>query len=76
MVNATIGAQPLDAANIVSWFIRGEIVHNDSLGSEALLRPGGVNVMTSGAGIAHAEETPAENSGLLNGNAARRRRRY
>lgn len=67
-------AKPMDVAphphiglQTVSWLLQGEIVHNDSLDNEALLRPGGVNVMTSGAGIAHAEETPAKNSGLLNG---------
>ncbi len=67
-------AKPMDVAphphiglQTVSWLLQGEIVHHDSLGSEALLRPGGVNVMTSGGGIAHAEETPAKNSGLLNG---------
>lgn len=67
-------AKPMDVAphphiglQTVSWLVQGEILHNDSLGHEALLRPGGVNVMTSGGGIAHAEETPAQNSGLLNG---------
>ena len=67
-------AKPMDVAphphiglQTVSWLLGGEIVHNDSLGGEALLRPGGVNVMTSGGGIAHAEETPSQNSGLLNG---------
>lgn len=67
-------AKPLDVAphphiglQTVSWLVQGEIVHNDSLGNESFLRPGGVNVMTSGAGIAHAEETPPKNSGLLNG---------
>jgi redox-sensitive bicupin YhaK (pirin superfamily) len=67
-------AKPMDVAphphiglQTVSWLLQGEIVHNDSLGSEALLRPRGVNVMTSGGGIAHSEETPSDNSGLLNG---------
>ena len=67
-------AKPMDVAphphiglQTVSWLLQGEIVHKDSLGSEALLRPRGVNVMTSGGGIAHAEETPPKNSGLLNG---------
>src|SRR5262245_61975058 len=67
-------AKPMDVAphphiglQTVSWLLQGEIVHNDSLGNEALLRPDGVNVMTSGGGIAHAEETPPKNSGLLNG---------
>jgi quercetin 2,3-dioxygenase len=45
----------------------GELVHYDSLGYESLLRPGGVNVMTSGAAIAHAERTPSRNSGRLSG---------
>src|SRR5215470_2394173 len=67
-------AKPMDVAphphiglQTVSWLVQGEIVHKDSLGNEALLRAGGVNVMTSGAAIAHSEETPPTNSGLLNG---------
>jgi len=51
----------------VSWLIEGEVLHTDSLGSEAIVSPGGVNVMTAGRGIAHAEETPSPNSGRLNG---------
>src|SRR5215510_15992658 len=67
-------AKPLDVAphphiglQTVSWLLEGEIIHNDSLGNEALLRPRAVNVMSSGGGIAHSEETPLKNSGLLNG---------
>ena len=67
-------AKPMDVAphphiglQTVSWLLQGEILHNDSLGSEALLAPRGVNVMTSGGGIAHSEETPAINTGVLNG---------
>jgi len=51
----------------VTCLLEGELVHYDSLGYESLLRAGGVNVMTSGAAIAHAERTPAKNSGRLNG---------
>jgi hypothetical protein len=43
------------------------VLHRDSLGCEAMARPGSVNVMTSGKGIAHSEETPASNIGRLNG---------
>lgn len=67
-------AKPMDVAphphiglQTVSWLLEGEIVHNDSLGSEALVRPGQLSLMTAGSGIAHTEETPQENSGLLNG---------
>jgi redox-sensitive bicupin YhaK (pirin superfamily) len=51
----------------VTWVLEGEVLHHDSLGHEATARPGGVNVMTAGRGIAHAEQTPAENSGRLDG---------
>jgi hypothetical protein len=51
----------------VSWLADGEVLHNDSLGARAVARPGTVNVMTAGRGIAHAEETPAQNSGRLHG---------
>jgi hypothetical protein len=66
--------KPMDVAphphiglQTVTWLLQGEVVHDDSLGYESVLRPGGVNVMTSGDGIAHAEQTPAENTGRLNG---------
>ncbi len=51
----------------VSWLVEGEMLHADSLGNEAEVRAGGVNVMTAGRGIAHAEETPTRNSGRLSG---------
>jgi redox-sensitive bicupin YhaK (pirin superfamily) len=66
--------RPMDVAphphiglQTVTWLLDGEVAHDDSLGSQSILRPGGVNVMTSGGGIAHAEQTPADNSGRLNG---------
>ncbi len=51
----------------VSWLLEGEVLHTDSLGCEATVRPGGVNVMTAGRGISHAEGTPVRHSGRLNG---------
>lgn len=62
-----LGAHPHIGIQTVSWIMEGEIAHFDSLGNEAVLRPGGVNIMTAGSGIAHAEETPRENSGRLSG---------
>ncbi|MGD9902169.1 MAG: pirin family protein [Vicinamibacterales bacterium] len=66
--------KPMDVAphphiglQTVSWLLEGEIAHDDSLGSAAVLRPGGVNVMTAGDAIAHAEQTPRDHSGRLNG---------
>jgi quercetin 2,3-dioxygenase len=51
----------------VTWLLEGEVRHTDSLNSEAVVSPGGVNVMTAGRGITHAEETPTQHSGKLNG---------
>lgn len=62
-----VAPHPHIGLQTVSWLLDGEIGHLDSLGSEALLRPGGVNVMTSGAAIAHAEQTPRDHTGRLNG---------
>lgn len=39
----------------VTWPLDGEIRHRDSLGSDLVLRPGQLNLMTSGDGIAHSE---------------------
>ena len=62
-----VAPHPHIGLQTITWLLDGEVVHDDSLGEEAVLRPGGVNVMTSGNAIAHAERTPAENTGRLNG---------
>ncbi|HEY2506858.1 MAG TPA: pirin family protein [Streptosporangiaceae bacterium] len=46
----------------VTWLLRGTVVHRDSLGSEQLIRPGQLNLMTAGRGIAHAEESMTADS--------------
>ncbi len=42
----------------VTWLVSGDVLHTDSLGSEQLIRPGQLNLMTAGRGIAHAEVSP------------------
>jgi redox-sensitive bicupin YhaK (pirin superfamily) len=44
----------------VTWLFDGTIRHRDSLGSLADIRPGAVNWMTAGRGIAHSERTSPE----------------
>jgi redox-sensitive bicupin YhaK (pirin superfamily) len=41
----------------VTFLFDGEIVHRDSLGTAASIRPGEVNWMTAGRGIVHSERT-------------------
>ncbi len=51
----------------VTWLIEGNVLHRDSLGSEQMIRPGQLNLMTAGRGIAHSEESPAEHDPGLHG---------
>ena len=52
-----VGPHPHTGLSTFSWMIEGEILHRDSLGSEQMLRPGQVNLMTAGHGISHSEES-------------------
>jgi redox-sensitive bicupin YhaK (pirin superfamily) len=49
----------------VSYLFGGQVTHRDSLGVEQVIRPGEVNWMTAGSGIAHSErfEDPATLAG-------------
>jgi redox-sensitive bicupin YhaK (pirin superfamily) len=51
----------------VSYLFGGQVTHRDSLGVEQIIRPGEVNWMTAGRGIAHSErfEDPSALSGGL-----------
>jgi hypothetical protein len=44
----------------VTYLFKGELLHRDSLGVVQPIRPGEVNWMTAGRGIAHSERTPQE----------------
>ncbi len=51
----------------VSYLFGGQVTHRDSLGVEQIIRPGEVNWMTAGKGIAHSErfEDPSVLAGGL-----------
>jgi hypothetical protein len=44
----------------VTYLFDGEIMHRDSLGTAAAIKPGEVNWMTAGRGIVHSERTGAD----------------
>ena len=44
----------------VTYLFDGRIRHRDSLGTEMVISPGDVNLMTAGRGIVHSERTPEE----------------
>ncbi|MEV6765748.1 pirin family protein [Streptomyces sp. NPDC051105] len=50
-----VAPHPHTGLQTVSWLFSGEIEHRDSLGTHALIRPGEMNLMTGGHGIAHSE---------------------
>ena len=52
-----IGPHPHTGLHTVTWLTAGTQVHRDSLGSEQVVRPGQLNLMTAGGGVAHAEES-------------------
>jgi redox-sensitive bicupin YhaK (pirin superfamily) len=44
----------------VTYLFEGAFLHRDSLGTAMVIRPGDVNWMVAGRGIAHSERTPPE----------------
>lgn len=66
-----IGPHPHIGLQTVTWLFKGAAIHGDSLGTEQLIRPGQLNLMTSGHGIAHAEDGRIdEQMGRLAGDVA------
>jgi redox-sensitive bicupin YhaK (pirin superfamily) len=63
--NLDVLPHPHIGLSTVSYLLAGNVMHRDSLGVEQLIKPGEVNWMTAGKGIAHSErfEDPALLSG-------------
>ncbi|MCA1981500.1 pirin family protein [Nocardioides nematodiphilus] len=59
-----VAAHPHTGLQTVSWLFTGEIVHCDSAGHHAIVRPGEVNLMTGGQGISHTEISTPETATL------------
>ena len=62
-----VWAHPHTGLQTVSWLLEGAIEHRDSLGSQAMVRPGGLNLMTAGRGIVHSEISPPDRPSRLHG---------
>jgi len=58
---------PHTSLQTVSWLFEGEIEHRDSVGSHAFVRPGELNIMTAGNGIAHSEVSTPDAPLMLHG---------
>ena len=62
-----IGPHPHIGLHTVTWLVAGELLHRDSIGSEQEIRPGQLNLMSAGHGVAHAEESTNAYRGDLHG---------
>jgi len=54
-----VPGHPHTGLQTVSWLFSGTVDHRDTVGTHALVRPGELNLMTAGAGIAHSEYSTA-----------------
>jgi len=54
------GPHPHRGFETVTFIVEGELTHRDSGGHESVIRAGGVQWMTAGRGLVHAELSPRE----------------
>ncbi len=54
-VSMAVPPHPHIGLQTVSWLLEGQVEHRDSLGSLQRVRPGELNLMSAGYGIAHSE---------------------
>jgi len=57
-----IGLHPHRGFEIMSYALTGEIVHYDTLGSKSRVKAGGAQIMQTGSGVSHEEETLGEHT--------------
>ncbi|MDQ1439170.1 MAG: quercetin 2,3-dioxygenase [Acidimicrobiaceae bacterium] len=62
-----VAPHPHIGLQTVTWLFEGEAVHRDSLGTEQVISPGQLNLMTAGHGVAHSEEGTGSYRGNLQG---------
>lgn len=55
---ADVDAHPHLGLSTLSYLFAGELLHRDSTGATAPIRPGDVNWMTAGSGVCHTERSP------------------
>jgi redox-sensitive bicupin YhaK (pirin superfamily) len=62
-----VAPHPHTGLQTVTWLVEGAVRHRDSVGSDVLVRPGTLGLMTAGRGIAHSERTPPDAPSRLHG---------
>jgi quercetin 2,3-dioxygenase len=59
-----VPGHPHTGLQTASWLFAGEVEHRDTAGHHAFVRPGQLNLMTAGFGIAHSEYSTPETTVL------------
>lgn len=54
------GPHPHRGFETVTFILTGELAHRDSAGHESIIKEGGIQWMTAGSGLVHAEISPEE----------------
>lgn len=57
-----IGLHPHQAFEIMSYALEGKIGHYDTLGNKSRVKAGGVQIMQTGSGVSHEEETVGDHT--------------
>ena len=62
-----VAPHPHIGLQTVTWLLAGEALHRDSLGSEQVISPGQLNLMTAGHGVSHSEEGTGRSNDRIHG---------
>ena len=62
-----VAPHPHIGLQTVTWLLEGEALHRDSLGTEQVITPGQLNLMTAGRGVSHSEEGTGRYQGRVHG---------
>ncbi len=54
-----VDQHPHMGLSTLTFMLEGELLHEDSMGTKQLIRPGTVNWMVAGKGVSHTERTPS-----------------
>lgn len=55
-----VDQHPHIGLSTLTFMLEGEIMHEDSIGTQQRISPGSVNWMTAGKGVSHSERTPQD----------------